>query len=189
MKNKLAIFDMDGTLFDTAEANYKSYKNAVEITVGNCDVLLDDFKKKCFGKNYKDFLQDVFKVDVSLIEKIHDIKCASYMDYAKEYVIENTFLFDVIFGIRSMYNIALLTTASKRNTYELLDIFNRRDLFDLILTSEDVGKLKPDGEGIMKSMQYFGVEPCNTIVFDDSDDFLNTARALSLDCYRVIGGK
>ncbi|MBR3516851.1 MAG: HAD hydrolase-like protein [Lachnospiraceae bacterium] len=188
-KNRLAIFDMDGTLFDTVRANYESYKDAVIKTVGDCGILLDDFKDKCFGKNYKVFLRDIFKVDDSLFETIHDAKCASYMDYIKEYVVENTFLFDVICGLKDTYYIALLTTASKKNTYELLDVFNKRDVFDLILTSEDVHKLKPDGEGFIKSMQYFGVDPCDTVIFDDSDDCLNTARELNIDCYKVIGEK
>lgn len=30
MKNKLAIFDMDGTLFDTKDVNYRAYKFAIE---------------------------------------------------------------------------------------------------------------------------------------------------------------
>lgn len=30
MKNKLAIFDLDGTLFNTEEVNYLSYKGALE---------------------------------------------------------------------------------------------------------------------------------------------------------------
>ena len=30
-KNKLAIFDLDGTLFDTKDVNYNAYKNAIKM--------------------------------------------------------------------------------------------------------------------------------------------------------------
>ena len=32
LKNKLAIFDLDGTLFDTKDVNYNAYQNAVSYT-------------------------------------------------------------------------------------------------------------------------------------------------------------
>ena len=31
LKNKLAIFDLDGTLFDTKDVNYNAYQNAIKM--------------------------------------------------------------------------------------------------------------------------------------------------------------
>ncbi len=37
MKNKLAIFDLDGTLFDTKDVNYYAYKDAMSSLNYNLD--------------------------------------------------------------------------------------------------------------------------------------------------------
>ena len=189
MKNRLAIFDMDGTLFDTVEANYEAYKNAVMEVIGSCSIGLEEFKNKCFGKNYKYFLREIFNVNEALIEDIHDLKCLRYMKYAKKYVKENTFLFYVINEIKEKYYIALLTTASAKNTYEILKAYNKTEIFDLILTSDDVENLKPDSEGILRAMNYFDVDACKTIFFDDSEDCVNMARDLGIDSYKIIAGR
>lgn len=189
MKDKLAIFDMDGTLFDTAEANYEAYKNAVEKVAGKCTIGWNAFKEECFGKNYKIFLKDVFGLSNALIENVHEAKCSCYMKYVRKYVVENKFLFDVIGSIKDRYYIALLTTASTLNTYELLDEFVRTGLFDLIITGEDVKKLKPNVEGIEKAMLYFNVDSQNTVLFDDSEECINAAKHMGIDGYKVIMGR
>ena len=47
---KLAIFDLDGTLFDTADVNYYSYKSVLESYGIELDH--DYFVTKCNGKHY-----------------------------------------------------------------------------------------------------------------------------------------
>ena len=77
MKNKLAIFDMDGTLFDTKEANFIAYKTVLEDYDYNLEY--EYFIKNCFGKHYKDFLNGI--VDEKLFEEVHSKKKKLYKDY------------------------------------------------------------------------------------------------------------
>ena len=54
---RLAIFDLDGTLYDTRAVNYLSYKMAVQDFEMELDK--DYFFKYCNGQYYKDFLKRI----------------------------------------------------------------------------------------------------------------------------------
>ena len=71
--------------------------------------------------------------------------------------------------MKNFYHIALVTTASERNTEEILKFFYKRDLFELIISAEDVKNKKPNPEGFIKAMDHFNINPEDTIIFEDSN--------------------
>lgn len=176
---KLAVFDLDGTLFDTGEVNFLAYQRALR-EVGY-EVDKEYYIRCCNGYHYKRFLPNILK-DVQeekiadIMEMVHQRKKAYYKEclYA---VRVNEFLFDMIERFKSMYHIACVTTASRQNTEEVLEFTGKRQLFDLVLCQEDVIKKKPDPEGFLKAIEYFQVTPKNTIVFEDSDVGVEAAVA------------
>lgn len=182
---KVVVFDMDGTLFDTKESNYYAYYDAVKKMVGGCSVSKEEFERSCYGRNYKSFLPTTYGIERECIEAIHKAKCCMYLKYVQKYARENVFLFELINNLRKTYKIVLYTTASKKNTYEILDFFNKRDLFDFILTAEDVEKLKPDTEGFYLIFDKFNVTKENVVYFDDSEKCIDSALRLGIESYLV----
>ncbi|PHI16995.1 HAD family hydrolase [Fusobacterium polymorphum] len=164
-KNKLILCDLDGTLFDTLEVNYYSYKES--LNKFNCDIGYDFFLEECYGKYYKNFLSKL-GFNEEEMEKIHKIKKELYRKYLGSAKI-NENLFDMLQIIKDFYHIALVTTASQKNSEEILNFFNKRDLFELIISAEDVKNKKPDPEGFVKAMNYFNIAPKDTIIFEDSN--------------------
>lgn len=165
MKTKLAMFDLDGTLYDTRKTNYCSYKEALKQY--NLDLDYDYFSKYCNGRHYTEFLPQIMG-DSNNIDKVHAVKKAKYVEYLKE-TIENKYLFDIIKGLKNEYYIALVTTASRKNCEDILKYYKRLDEFDLIISQENVQKKKPNPEGFLKAMEYFGIRSDNSIIFEDSD--------------------
>lgn len=182
-KKKLALFDLDGTLFDTNEVNYRAYKEAVE-AVG-FEFEHEYWYSHCIGRHYKDFLSDMGINDEELLKKIHKLKKNCYKNYLN-YAQENLHLFEIINLIKQNYYIALVTTASKKNVYDILNTFNRTALFDKIFTQEDVTKMKPNPEGYLKAMEYFKIKPEETIIFEDSDAGLEAAKSSGAFYYKVF---
>ena len=88
----------------------------------------------------------------------------------------NKGLVDIIRLMKSEYKTAVVTTASRENCYDILNQFNLTELFDLILTHDDITEAKPNPEGFLKAMKYFGAEPTDTIIFEDSDVGLKAAE-------------
>ncbi len=74
-KNYLALFDLDGTLFDTGDVNYYAYKDSLE----PYHVYLDReyFVRECNGKHYTEFLP-ILMGNREHLEEVHKAKKINY---------------------------------------------------------------------------------------------------------------
>lgn len=165
MKNKLAIFDMDGTLIDTCMVNYRSYKKALEEE--GIELTWEYFRENCFGKGYKDYLPPLTGGDREVMERVHKRKIGLYKDYLDEARL-NMVLIDFLRGMKDSYYMALVTTASKDNVFDELEHFGIKKDFDMVLTGEDIPKHKPDPQGFIMAMEGLGIPPERTVIFEDS---------------------
>lgn len=178
---KLFIFDLDGTLIDTAYLNYYSYFHAcIEY---HMDFDRGYFYEKCFGNHYKTFLPKIIKmcgqVTVrneeelnELVEKVHTEKERIYFNHL-EWIREHPILSEIISRnledkTEKRRKLALASTASPKGVYGLLKEAKLEKVFDLILTGEDVKNKKPDPEIFIKCMEHFKVKPKETMIFEDS---------------------
>lgn len=118
------------------------------------------------------------------MENIHNIKKAVYSKYLDKVKI-NEHLFNIIEKIKQDYKIVLVTTASKKNTYEILEYTNTINMFDLVLTSEDVKKQKPDPEGFLLAMSKYQVKPEDCIIFEDSSIGIQAAQKTNATIFKV----
>jgi len=180
---RLAIFDLDGTLFDTNHVNYDAYKYALEKY--NVHLDYDEWRKHFNGRHYKAFLPQLMGGDEH-IEEVHDIKIAKYPEFLSA-AIKNESLFTMIDCMRDEFHIALVSTASHDNVFQILNFFNVENKFELILTQSDVVKKKPDPEGFLKAMEYFSVKPEDTIVYEDSEVGIEAAGRAGCVTYIVRG--
>ena len=182
VKDKLLIFDMDGTLFDTSESNYCAYKDAADAWGYKLD--RDTFMNVFVGKNYKEFLPMFGIKSREELIAIHDYKKANYKKYIRN-IRKNNELFALINDLRCDAIIALATTASKDNTMEVLRYFGVEDCFEFILTQEDVLSLKPDPECYIKTMKMVGISGERTLIFEDSLSGIDAAISSGAGYIRV----
>lgn len=65
---EVLVFDLDGTLFDTGEINYCSYREALQ----PYGIQLDHtyFVEQCNGRHYTEFLPSLMKTD-RYLEEVH----------------------------------------------------------------------------------------------------------------------
>ena len=167
------MVDLDGTLFDTKEINYLAYKEAIEPYGYSIDYqYYCDF---CNGRHYLDFLPQITTDDAQILKDMHDKKKKAYSKYLDKAVV-NKGLVELIKTSKREYKIALVTTASKQNTDDILDKFKLRELFDIVLTHEDITHSKPNPEGFLKAMNYFNAKPEECIIFEDSGVGIEAAQ-------------
>lgn len=179
---KLLIVDLDGTLFDTKDVNYYAYKDA--IAPYGYEIDYKYYCEFCNGRHYVDFLPQITTNDKDILEIMHKEKKNTYKKYLDKAVL-NSRLVDIIRLMRKEYKTAVVTTASRENCYDILDQFGVSDLFDLILTHDDIAKSKPDPEGFLKAMDYFEAKPTETIIFEDSEVGLEAAERSGAYYYRT----
>ena len=181
MKDYLALFDLDGTLFDTGDVNYYAYKDALE----PYEIKLDKeyFVKHCNGRHYTEFLPELMG-DSDHIESVHEAKKMAYvrnLDKARP----NYHLFKMINQMRNTYYLAIVTTASRQNTMDILSYFNYQALSEFIVTQEDISKVKPDPEGFLIAMKHFEIDAHHTLIFEDSDVGVQAAKATGASVFIV----
>ncbi len=183
MKTKLAIFDLDGTLFDTNDVNFSSYQTA--LNEEGYSLNYEYFCKECNGRHYTYFLPNIINSnDEQLLTRIHSRKkelYASYLNRARK----NEHLFNIINSIKNEYYIGLVTTTSRENCNDILNYFDKKNNFDLIITQEDVVQVKPNPEGFIKAMEHFNVRPQDTIIFEDSTVGIEAAKKSQAIVYTV----
>lgn len=183
MKKKLALFDLDGTLYDTRKVNYFSYKKALEKF--NFSLEYNYFAKECNGKHYTTFLPALMG-DIRYMDTVHELKKKFYGEFISE-AVENVQLFTMIQCIKNEYHIGLVTTASRKNSEQILSYYDRMKLFDFIISQEDVEEKKPNPEGYIKAMQRCGIDKADTIIFEDSDIGIKAAEESGATVFVVRG--
>jgi beta-phosphoglucomutase len=182
-KKWLALFDFDGTLFDTNDVNFYAYREALKEF--GYDLSRNFWEQQCLGRHYKEFLPKIINDDTMLIKTVHEKKKTCYIKYLS-YAKSNNHLFKMIPLLKISYYVAIVSTASRRNVLDLLTTFGYDTLFDAIFTQEDVTCQKPDPEGYLKAMEYFKVLPQNTIIFEDSKQGLEAAMAVGGSVVKII---
>ena len=195
------MFDMDGTLYDTVGSNFFAYKEALERFGYNLD--REFFANVCFGHNYKTFVPLIIKENLKgevsgkeldekvkevvtdeFLQKIHESKKECYPKYFNEIKI-NDGLINLIKRIRFNTHIALVTTASKKNVFDILEHFNHVDLFDYIFTQEDVKEQKPDPTCYIVAMEHFKMSPEDSFIYEDSEVGLKAAYKSGANVIKV----
>ena len=180
-KIKLLIFDMDGTLIDSAKLNYYSYHKALK----EFDIELDEdfYYNKCFGLHYSEFIRNILNIqnklnindseNNKLIESIHNKKEEIYLNNL-DMITLHPFVVDTLFN-NNKYK-ALATTASQNGVYGILKEFNLQNCFDLIITGDDIKNKKPNPEIFFTCMKHFNSSAKETIIFEDSKVGLEAAN-------------
>ena len=181
-KIKLAMFALDGTLFDTVRANYLAYKEAC-----GEEFPLDEkyFAEHCMSRNYKHFLPEI-GVPENRLKEIHDKKIRCYGNYFPE-IRRNGSLFAIAELMKkSGAKLCIVTTASEANTRGLLGYFECENMFDLLVTQEKVKNQKPAPDGYIYAMKYFGAAPSECVIFEDSQTGIKAASDSGAPVYRIV---
>ena len=179
---KLIIVDLDGTLVDTKDVNYHAYKEALEPYGYKIDYKY--YCDHCNGYHYLDFLPQITAADISVLNRIHEIKKKSYKKHLDKAIL-NKRLVDVLKAMRIDYKTAIVTNASKENCYDILEYFGLTDIFDLIVTRDDISNSKPNPEGFIRAMKYFNSSCSETIIFEDSEAGLEAAKLSGAFYYKT----
>ena len=170
MPRSIALFDLDGVILDT-EGSYTAFWD----DYGSRHFSEKDFGLKIKGQTLVKILDDYFPEEnerKSITDAINDFE--RNMSYPFVPGVENYIKSLKSNGIRT----AVVTSSNllkMENVYRCHPGF--REMFDMILTSEDFSESKPSPYCYLKAMRLFGAGPEDCVVFEDSLAGLQSARA------------
>jgi beta-phosphoglucomutase len=186
MMTPLAILvDLDGTLVDTALANYEAYAQSlaeVGVTISR-----ERFDREVAGRNWKQFLPEML-ARAGVQAEPRAVAARKTVIYAErlDRVIPNHALIALLRQLRATQCLAaLVTSASAANARAVLRHLDLAGLFDTIVTGDDVSNHKPAPDSYQLAAQRLGVDPAQCIVIEDSDIGVASANAFGAPVLRV----
>lgn len=170
------LLDWDGTLSKTLDVVLESYK--VVFTEYGLYPSDEDIVYKVFGDWNGPIKVGLAESDIdAFIEKLL-IKQAEKYPYVGLY----EGVLETLESLKSHNKILSLVTTTKRDTIApILKEKNLNRFFDLVLTSEDVIKHKPDPEIIHMALEKLGGSKDEAIIIGDSKSDLGAAQNAGID--------
>jgi HAD superfamily hydrolase (TIGR01509 family) len=174
-----AIFDMDGTMFDTERLRFKMLKQASKEVFGEAisDKILYDslgvsavtaekLAKQCYGPNYP-------------YKEIRELADELERKHVREKGIPvKDGLHNLLERLKKSGVLIALATSSRREiAQEYLIRAKVLRFFDIIVCGDDVEKGKPAPDIFLKAANELNCEPGNCLIFEDSQNGLIAASA------------
>jgi beta-phosphoglucomutase len=183
-RDSALLFDLDGTLVDTLEANYRSYRDSLAesgIDCPRCSFL------PCYGGHWREFLPRLAgSGDHALLQRIHHRKQELYLGHLATVRINDP-LVALLRAARPGWSTGLVTTASRSNANHLLAHLGLADAFDRIVTGDDVVQPKPAPDGYRNCLEALHASAASSLAFEDSPTGIAAARAAGLTVLVVSG--
>jgi phosphoglycolate phosphatase len=182
----LAIFDCDGVILDSREAN-RAYYNVILKEFGRGSM---NDKELSFVHMHtaEESVKYLFKDDVSAQkEALIYTQTLDYTGFIDCLTIEPG-VGDTIESIRPPMLTAVSTNRSTTMS-RVVDIFGLDRWFDIIVCALDVNNPKPDPEGVFKILEILGVEKDRAIYIGDSvvDEIVAYRAGIPLIAYKNKG--
>jgi beta-phosphoglucomutase len=171
------IWDLDGTLVDTAELHYQAWQ-ALAKEIGK-PFTRQDFAGT-FGWRNPEIIPKLFGLDLDAdtVNRLGDHKEDLYREEAKKGV-------PLLPGVRSLLDQihdagipqAIGSSAPRRNIDLLLELTKTQALFDAIVSMEDTTRGKPDPAVFLLAAKRLGLQPARCIVIEDAPVGIQAARS------------
>lgn len=180
-----AIWDVDGTLVDTAELHFAAWERMAR-EMGR-PFSREDFAAT-FGRRNPEIIRFLFRGEFT-DDEILDIgeQKENYYRSAAEAGVQ------LLPGVRELLDglhgrgvrQAVGSSAPRGNLDLILRITGSRQYFDAIVGMEDTHRGKPDPEVFLVAAKKLGVPPARCVVFEDAVAGVEAAKAGGMKCVAV----
>lgn len=173
------FFDLDGTLVNTHEANFRAYKEAIREVLG-IETVPNLKKLITEGYSSEDFLPKLFeKISTEEIKAVQQKKKEVYPDHLHTSEL-NDFLSTFLEQMSKHHTTALVTTAKRKNAQAVLEAHGIEQFFDFFVFGDDVAAMKPDPEAYNLALERTGLRADEVIAFEDSARGTQAAHAAGI---------
>lgn len=178
------FFDLDGTLVDTHESNFRAYRQAVNETTG--DELGDELKDRIKnGETSESFLRALLPdASDAQVDAINKKKKEFYPEHLGESTL-NEYLSSFLAQMSEHYVTALVTTAKRVNAEAVLDAHNIKNLFDFKVFGDDVDNMKPSPDAYLLALEKAELSPEEVIAFEDSEKGIQAATSAGIKTVHI----
>ncbi|MGD0488056.1 MAG: HAD-IA family hydrolase [Syntrophorhabdales bacterium] len=170
------IYDCDGVLFDSLEANRKLY-NHIAVSMGRAP-LTERELHYCHMNTVGDSIHCLFEEDGEAEAKaVRFLKeQVDFKDFIP-YLIMEPHLLETLSALREKRIMTAISTNRTTSMPHIMERFRLQPYFDMVVTALDVTRPKPDPESVNLILDRLAVRPEETLYVGDSEIDLGTARS------------
>lgn len=175
---KAIVFDLDGTLVDCTDLHYEALNKAISEVCGpDCIIDYEDHLARFNGlptKKKLAILAAEYNLDLEYYDQISELK----QKYTAELIEKTIFSTDYEMQVESLntlyfdygYKLGVASNAINKTVGTILKAAGYPiEIFDIILSNEDVGRPKPDPEIYQMACRLLGLKPEEVAAVEDSD--------------------
>ncbi len=190
---RLILFDLDGTLFETDNALVSLLEARLRPLAG---VL--EFDAHRVARRLVMALEGVLNSLITLLDILHLDRAAFWLTGYLDRVLRGArpstsprltaHVRPLLADLRTRYRLGVVTTRSRAEAEHLLQKAGIRELFDVLVTRDDVRRLKPHPEPVRLAAARAGVPPTAVLVVGDTPVDVRAAKAAGALAAAVLCG-
>ncbi len=182
-RHEALLFDWDGTLADSQLVNFQVLRDALESTGLVLEQAWFDARTGMSTREMVALLAVAQDVDADA-ELVANRRDAAYLQRAHE-VGEVEMVTSILRRHRSQQKIGLATGGARQTVTATAAALHLLELFDVVVTREDVERGKPAPDIFLLAAERLGVTARQCLVYEDSDEGLAAAAAAGMDAIDV----
>lgn len=184
------LFDYNGVIANDEPLQQEAITEAVKKY--GVKLTPEKYVEYCLGRSdlsQTQNLQIAFPDELGSVDPMQLVqeKGELYQEISKD---EVTILPEVVEQVRKLADkikIAIVTGSAAAEVKPMLEKVGILNLFQFILSADDISRSKPDPEGYTKGLTSLGTLPHNTIVVEDTNPGIQAAHSAGLKCIALSG--
>jgi putative hydrolase of the HAD superfamily len=181
---KAIVFDFDGLIIDTETVWFDCFSEVLSSYRVDLPI---EFFSRCVGTHSTE-LSAYIEARVEEAEAAKKVRALAAELHAKKIISVQVRegVRDYLEEARSLgLRIGLASSSNREWIERFLMTLNLKEYFQIIKSSDDVIKVKPDPELYLQAVEALGVKPEEALAFEDSDNGSRAAKAAGLWCVIV----
>ena len=186
MEFEAIIFDLDGTLVDTAPDVWRSANHTLR-RMGLREITLEEAQRS-IGPGPDNFARIVLPEEqLGRFDEFISLFRQHYADHC----LDNTRPFPGVIELLQRLDFIRKAVASNKPriyTEKILDQLGLAPFFDTVVGPEDVQRVKPEPDMLLLAAERLGAEPARTLMVGDTDNDILAARRAGMPVCAVTYG-
>ena len=177
---KAVIFDVDGVLIDSYEANLRFYQDLM-VSAGYSPPTRESYRHM-YHMTMRDVIKHVTNShDEKEIEKIWLLGKNRYVSYHHELITSPKKYKSVLYSLHKKYILAIVTSRITGGVFSLPQLSELESLFKTIVYYEDTAKHKPEPDPLLLACERLALKPEEAVYIGDTNTDVQAAKAAEMN--------